>query len=322
MKVVSTWVLVLVGCGGTTDHRIQPGTGEATDGGVVARCSETLSFVIDHIMLPSDRADARLLGCDLDGQGGIDNQLGQELADFSALGVNVQRALEQSVATGKQVLLVDLCAADLKNVAAASFRVSVGRYLGPTWDPVVAFSGNGEFARDPTRGAILDGVIRNRLGQFGPGAVDLPVALVAGAEPLHLTLQSAQVFAVAIAEGGRRIDGARVCGGLSEPDISAQVIPAMAQLLVQRIAQGGDLAVQLCATFDGAHRCAPDAASCGRFSAGAAGPPTDCIRPSELETNATASAAIRPDVVVDGLPLMSFGIGFSAVPAVIRADVP
>src|SRR5579883_490540 len=101
-------------------------------------------YAVNKILVPMSRSDYAI---DLNGDGHVDNQLGNIIGALAAQNFDVQSQLDTAITGGSIVLLVDVQttanAYDTANAAAANDSVvGVTFYLGVPMKPVVPDGGN------------------------------------------------------------------------------------------------------------------------------------------------------------------------------------
>lgn len=283
-------------------------------GGIPPAAMSVGKYVSNKITLPSTSSQARDLGCDLDGNGVPDNQLGNILSALRGM-VDTQMGIDDAVNKGSVLVLFDVKSDSGAMTAAAGHAgvsVALGKYAGAMFDMATAFSGMGMFTIDGMK-YDLAGSIANGVGNFGPGNLTLKIALVAGAAPFSAALVNASVANVTISTAG--LMGGKICGAITESDLNNNVLPTIAMLLKDRVAQGGSTATTLCQIFDTMDpKCAATAAECANFSATMM-PPAGCISDVEIKENAIIKSVLKPDVTLNGTKALSIGLGFTAVVA-------
>ncbi len=293
-------------------------------------------FVMDSATVPANSAQARMDGLDLNGDGTVDNQLGDVLATLAGQGFKIQDTLTQAVNEGSIVLLGDYQAPDITmDTVTAGFQVLLGNGASaPTGAPVPApcngsadttcrlqFAGNGMFtvAADSPTDASLGGKTINGTFNGGPGTISLQIALGSTA-PIELDLIGARAQLSGLSATG--ITSGILAGALSQDDLNNKVIPAIhdqLEPLIQRDCCG-------LATSPGGATCnaaATPACGCTAGSTGAqiislfdTAIPKDCaVSIMEITTNGFIESLLAPDVTIGGVMALSLGVKVTAVGA-------
>ena len=205
-------------------------------------------FVANSLLVPMDRTT---YGMDLNGDGKVDNQLGNIIGALTANNLDTQGGVDTAICEGQVVLLMTETSADatFQNDAASGTLVQVGKqWPYPSPAPATCAAGTGgpkydgtdDFDLDTTfAGAQFDGRIVN--GAFNsnspvttksPVTVSLQLPLVAGAAPVQLTIVGAHIqFHYT---GGKIMNG-QINGAIRQKDVTDTIIPNVAALLNSRV---------------------------------------------------------------------------------------
>lgn len=275
-------------------------------------------YVVNQIFLASTAIEARDFGLNLDGddQDRPDNALGQITSIISGQldGLDLNAEIQLLVDAGEMLHLLDVQAVSLAD--AAGVGVTVRHALDTDGDPTDNFSGDELFAIDQTRGegtitgVIEDGMLRMELGS-APFAVTFPGL----GEPFLLQLSMARIEATVTPTG---IEGI-LAGGLSETEVTEQVVPILHEGLSRMIAR--DCVDGLCEpeSFGDLLLRVFDEDENGELSL------------DEFRNNSLADSLLAPDVDLlddegrfaprcDGVKEhLSVGLRFTAVPARIES---
>lgn len=283
------------------------------------------TYVVSHIQVPTNGAEATSLGLDIDGKandanGGIDNQLGMVLGNIGALAptLDIQGSIDGQVDEGGIILLTNLFAKDLASASGVGMWV----YLGDNPMPAACTDVNDMVCRKHLAGTGMFGIsassptdanLAGRIlaGKFtgGPGTVTLQIALSAGM-PIDLPLQKAKAELTGISATG--ITGGKIGGAIAKTDLETKVYPAIATTIrttfdrdcpstpPRTIANGcncmtGSTGKTLQSTFDKT--------------------PADCMI-SDSEVVGFVSGLVSPDIDLDGdgmADAVSLGVGVQAV---------
>ena len=280
-------------------------------------------YIMDELYIPTNATEARSIGVDIDGDGDIDNKLGQIMSLIPA-DEDPNVAIAENIAEGDIIILGRL-------VVDAGF---------PATDEAMAFqifqgdtdsgdatednlTGTGSALIDPSadRSLHLCGTITGNYLEAGPSQITITMSL-AGIN-LDITLDRAQ----AISEGTVDADGwedVMIGGGISQDTMVTNLLPAIVDWLNGDIRDDPDGSVWEfvrdsvdCAcdnTIEGCEQVVNQEGECVCWT-----PPDDPADPvsvTELMCNALLATALRPDVDIDGdqVPdLLSLGIRVSAI---------
>jgi hypothetical protein len=280
-------------------------------------------FVLDTITLPPTRND---FAFDVNGDGRVDNQLGNIIGALSAIGtLQPQQASDQALAAGQQVMLVDEVSTDpafITDSCAGSTLYNgkdhvpgpgVGTYqIEPSLQPG-AFAGtlaSSTFhSQNPVTSADVQ--VTLRLSILGPTPVDLPL------HGAHLQYQFS---------GGKLVAG-QLNGVVTQAVVQTMLIPRVATLLDDTVKANPTSAQssQIRTIFDTGDGAGGSCTNVG----GAPGAPNDgTISACEVAMNTIIKNVLAPDVQMfqNGVyapnPLntvkdsLSVGVGFTATPAI------
>src|SRR5688572_15161192 len=96
------------------------------DGGTIIPEGEHYQTVSKKAYVPTNNSQAREFGLDLNADGTVDNQLGMVLGTLSTMGFDIQGTIDEAVAEGSIILLVDFQTKDFTNTTAAGLKVLLG----------------------------------------------------------------------------------------------------------------------------------------------------------------------------------------------------
>ncbi len=290
------------------------------DGGVVDPAGDDHFYVANTINVPTSASEANVLGIDLDGDGSVDNALGQIMATLAGVGADPQGAIDSFLENGEMLQLFHVKATDLVAATGVGVAAYVGQDADDPVDPSNNFSGTGMFAIQPdtpTDSELVGDVVAGRL-RAGPDTMPLNIVIGPGTEPILVNLVGARVEADLSATN---LGNAKLGGALTAADIDAQLIPGIAaamQAMVDADCPGGT--------------CAPGSAGETILGLGFDANDDGMITADELRMSALISSLLQPDVDLfdadgnfdprsDGVnDSLSFGVGFTAVNAVF--DLP
>jgi hypothetical protein len=191
-------------------------------------------FVSVHIALPASRTDFAI---DLNGDGKLDNALGNVIGALQAQALDPQSVLDQANRNGQGLFLLGEFTTD---GTTSDTTCVVTRYLNALAQPNPDFSGAGQFTADPKLpsdvfgGTLVGGVfswptvpsvavpslpITLQLPLLGPGLVPLPLV---GASLRYSHTKSG-------------LTGGVLTGAVRQSDMQSTVIPALAAQLDQLV---------------------------------------------------------------------------------------
>jgi hypothetical protein len=293
----------LLGCGG--DEQEPPSGPHST-------------YVINSVTLPASTDQANELAFDLDDNGTKDNQLGRLVVTLMSQSFMAQATLDGALKSGSFILLVDFQAPSFASAAGAGFEVKIGKDPMPAActnpdDPATCgkhLDGNGSFAVSTMATASGKVVGPITSGTFDGGPGELAFALAVGGALIDFQLIGARVEASGISEAG--IATSQIGGAISKTDIDNKLIPAVHTQLVQVI----DSACPGNTPPD----CGCAAGSASKSLMGLLDTnPKDCnVTLEEVQGNDLLTQLLRPDVKIDGVDAVSFGLSGTAVKATIR----
>ncbi|MEZ4365788.1 MAG: hypothetical protein R2939_05810 [Kofleriaceae bacterium] len=298
-SLVATTAWGLVACGG------DDGGGTPTPEG------EHYTMAVDSVTTPASVSQANEYGLDLDGDGNKDNQLGMVLSVLGGMGLEVQPALTEAIDQGSVVLLADVQTTSFTSTAAAGLSVYLGANPSPapcvdendmTCRLHLAGTGSFDISADSPTDTTLAGPFVNGTFRGGPGTITLQLALTdAPAISLNLIGARAQLSDVSATGIGEGI----LAGAITEDDINNEVLPAVTTLVAGLVAEDCTPAGADCG-------CTPD--SSGEGVLDLFDDNMDCeITLAEIQGNAIVGSLLAPDVVINGEPSLSLGVGMTAV---------
>jgi hypothetical protein len=294
------------------------GGGDDDDGGVVVE-GEHHTYVVDSITVPDDNASSDALAFDLDGDGDIDNQLGDVLIALKqaagAGSFDLQASVDESVAQGDILLLADIQATDLSAAANAGLRVFFGANPNPAactddTDTVCGhhLDGTGTFdvASDP--GGVVGGDIIASRFTGGPGDLALQISFSGTLIEANLVAAKAEITGITATSFG----DTKIGGGIPEDDLNNEVLPAVHMTLV-------DIVERDCTGTGAMCGCMADSTGLTLLSI-FPDELADCMMTlDELKNNSLVSTLLRPDIDTDGDSMpdaLSIGVGATGTAAV------
>jgi hypothetical protein len=199
-------------------------------------------FVADSITLPQQRSDFAM---DLNGDGKLDNQLGNIVGALAAQNLNAQMNLDTAIANGTEVLLVEETASDplFANDVCASSRLYKGNNQAPGAppyhiDPLVS---PGVFT-----GSIASGRFNSTSPLVPPDVQTIVFLPLFGTSLTAFPLHGAHL---SFDFSGGKLIGGRINGAVRESDVQSKVIPDMTAGFNAQVAAGMN-AQQVLAIFD------------------------------------------------------------------------
>jgi hypothetical protein len=263
--------------------------------------SATHGYVTSSLEIPASSAQAKAYGRDIDGDGHVDNALGQLFAALTAQNVDFQSPMDAEIQHGHILMLHSLRTPSFTKTKKATWQVLFAQAT-PTPD----FSGGGTFTVDATapHSRIVRATIKRHRVQTTAGAFPIRIDLLGN--NLSLNLDRAEIFATCSKMG---CTSGRITGAVSQHDMNTKFIPVLAGALTAIISQdcpgpgpasctGGSTGQTLQSLFDANNDLV--------------------ISTSELTQNQLIKALLAPDVALrhhgkrDGV---SFGLGFTSVRA-------
>jgi hypothetical protein len=281
--------------------------------------------VVNTLTVPMDRMEFAL---DLNGDSRPDNQLGNIMAALNSQNLQPQIALSAAVASGDDLLLIDVTTSSFSSDPCAVTRV---QYANPQASP--DFSGSGSFtvASSPAPVSLL-GAIGSADFSTSEGAepISLQILLPFATALVPVTLIDAHLT-FSLSQDGTPTVG-QVNGAIRESDIMGQVIPEVARQLNLQVTTNATL-------FDGGPPNPNNSQLLQIFDVGCTsaglnfdGTPAEMgdgkIASCEVSQNAIIQAVLAPDVQLfdangnfapnpdnTSKDSLSVGVGFTAVGA-------
>jgi hypothetical protein len=252
-------------------------------------------FVADTLLVPESRSD---FAYDLNGDGKLDNQLGNIIGALAQQGLKTQDSVNEALMNGSVILLMHEKGADLTNNDCASVEIAVGNTM-----MMPDFTGNGMFTKNPAiGGGTLKGKITNGIFDSNPSSsattepkVTIQLPLVAGSDPLRLNITGAHIK---FTKSGDKVTTGQLNGGILKKDIDDVIVPNVAQLLSDRITADPNSStnMQILSLFDngGADEGCSGACKNKDGSCGVSGDKK--IQVCEVATNSIIKNVLAPDV--------------------------
>jgi hypothetical protein len=322
--LASAVVLSFAACGGSSSG----------DDDTVDPAGTSHTYVVDSVLLPTKAGDGAKYGLDLDGDGQVDNALGQILSALSSAAgsgsLDLQGSIDDQVLTANIILLANIKATDLAMANGVALEIFLGANPNPaactdTSDPPDITTcgqhlmGTGSFDIDPS--SPMDAQIVGKIigGQFsgGPGTVTLQITLSSVGAPINLNLIGARAKLPGITDGtiGSVASPGIIAGAVTQNDLDTQVIPAVADTVSAQITRD-------CYDMNGDPLGPPPGCGCPSGSTGATvislfdkdPQGGDCaVTVDEIKNNDLIKTLLAPDVNIDGTDALSVGVGVTAV---------
>lgn len=298
----------LAACGGDDGG----GDGDITPTG------EHYKYVVDGAKVPTNSTESTTLGMDLDGDGRVDNQLGTILTVLASTGFNATNAVRDSINDGTILLLADIQTPSFTESAGTGLEIHLGNSgtIMPapctSAEPPVCgqhLTGTGRFtiAADSPPGAKVVGAIAGGVFKGGPGKLTMQIAL-AGGQAFRINLIGARAELSNISAD--KVMTGKVAGAIPKSEFDGMIVPGVATQ-VNGIVQASCPAPRN-----------PPMCGCAAGSGGATiinlldTGPKDCnITAAEILSNPTLQTFLNADVMIDGTPALSVGLGVTAAKA-------
>ena len=309
---------LLVGCGGGGDKPIDAAIDVPVDVLIDAPPPPPghHHYVLDTLLVPTNNNEARDYGQDINGDTTIDNQLGMVIGTLASMGIDAQGTVTHSLSVGSTISLVDLYANDFTTEPAATVAMFVGATPMPgacagTSDTVCRhhLAGNATFTvpsgsptNTPLTGALVAGAMTT-----APGHLAVPLS-VFGSAPVLVTLIGAKIVLGQATDA--HIAMMKIGGAITQTEIDTKVIPAMRDGFQAAVAHD-------CTALTSPPACGCASGTNGKTYLGLFDTsPKDCsISITEVKNNNLINSLLTPDVMVEGVQALSFGVKATAVNA-------
>jgi hypothetical protein len=292
--------LFLLGCGSS-----DKGGGGGTSGMAYPNCPTCMhsKYVIgpksatDHgISVPASTTEARNMGCDINGDGSPDNQLGKVLSSIKTIApsFDVQATVDSSFTHGTLIALFDVeWTPAIDNPTTTGIKGYLGAHdMSDGMTAPQFYMGGGKFTVSMPAGDGFGGTIHSGAGTFGTGPLTVQIPLVDGQPPLPINLTHASVVGTF---SQTSITTGKLCGAIPADAIKTQILPAVGDLLSAVVQKGGSTANEITTLFDMQGHCATDANCQSSAPAGNC----HCITADELEASDAIKSALAPDLDLD-----------------------
>ena len=347
VKKLPTFVLAallgvaLVACGDGGDDDDD----DDDDDDVVDPNGEHYNSVFTTLALPTTPTLQNEYAMNIDGdpQDRGDNALGGVLATLALQDVDLQTPIDENIASGDIILLADVQATSLTQAAGVGLQI----LRGENPDPAACGTASGacvegacatageicvddmctpcslhleggatfDIAPDSPADSVMAGNIIGGAFTGGPGTVQIQLSLDATAPPITLNLKGARSEVTVAADG--TVSG-KLGGAITKEDIDTQVVPGVANLAMNAIANDCDPEME---------PCCPEGSTGGQFAMLFDADDNCEITLEEVQTNTIVTSVLQPDLdlfdadgnfnprVDDGKDSLSLGVGYTTVTA-------
>jgi len=301
--------------------------------------------VANALTVPQEKS---MFAMDLNGDGKLDNQLGNIIGALAAQNLDPQMGVNDSIKAGGVLLLLDQTASDLQNSTCGQVTVSVGNKpaMPPKYDGTDTFTVNTSIGGGSFKGVISNGFYNSNSPVTATDAtevvVNVQLPLVSGSDPITLKIHGGHLQ---FTRSGNMLTKGQINGAIKSTDVQTSIIPAVAKLLTDKVAgmmgmmstnqqildifdTGGQDSTPPsgCVNADGTPACknmtGPDAGTCAKAK-------DMIISTCEVATNSIIKNVLAPDVQMfsdDGTHYspssanahkdsLSLGLSFTAVQA-------
>jgi hypothetical protein len=315
ISLISLLPLSFTACGSSTTGDCTPGAG-----------GNTGKYVVDSLTVPMQRTDYAI---DLNGDGRVDNQLGNIIGALSGQGLNTQDGVTQAITGGNLIALLSETSADAtySNDTCAAATLQAGKTtpgMGPTMGAsymIDTSQAGGKFAGPITSAKFSSSPPSTTKT---PVTVALQLPLIAGSAPLQLTVIGAQLT---FTYSGGKLTGGQIHGAIKNTDVQGTIVPGVASLLTNKIKTDKASAMGLSST-DMQILQIFDTGGCTNADGTMATAMDQIISPCEVANNSIIKNVLAPDVQMFDASgnyapnaanttkdSLSLGLAFTAIPA-------
>jgi hypothetical protein len=251
-------------------------------------------YVANTVMVPQQRSDYAI---DLNGDGRVDNQLGNIIGALTGAGLNTQDGVNNAIMQGNLILLLDQTGSDLTNNDCAAAKVQVGKQMTM---PAPKFDGSDTLTVDTSigGGSLFGKITSSAFVSNNPATattnyqISIQLPLVSGAAPVQLNISGARI---SFTKMGNGLMKGQINGAIKSTDVQNTIIPNVANLLTMRLMTDptSSTSMQIKQLFDvgdgnGGNCTNPD---------GSMGVPNDGkIATCEVSMNSIIKNVLAPDV--------------------------
>jgi hypothetical protein len=225
--------VAIAGCGGGGDTSMMMMNSCTT-----ASTGSTLATVINKLVVPQQRAD---YAYDLNGDGKLDNQLGNIIGALSAQNLDTQMGVTDAVTMGNVILLLSEQSSDstYQSDTCASTTAQIGNSVTtpPKYDGTDSFTVNTTLGSGTFLGPIKAGAFNSNSPVTATNPVNITVLLplIAGATPVEMDITGAHIQYTEMANG---LAMGQIHGAIKNENVQGKIIPNVAQLLTNKVSSG------------------------------------------------------------------------------------
>jgi hypothetical protein len=287
-----------------------------------------VQYVWSDVTVPMQRSDYAI---DLNGDGRVDNQLGNIEGALVGQNIPVQAQATQSVTSGQSLTLVDEHAADLTTADCAAADVEAATAMASP-----DFSGAGHFTVDGSGkvGHFAGPITAGKFSSQPPSVAATPVTVTLNLPLLgsvtRLDVVGAHVQYTRGADG--KISGGQLNGAIRNSDVQTKLVPNVAVSLTAEVQAnpGTTTSIQILSIFDNGGKADPScsAGTCKNPDGSCAVAMDNKIDTCEVGSSGLIQNVLAPDVqLFDSAgnyhpnpdntmkDSLSIGVAFTAVPA-------
>lgn len=284
-------------------------------------------YIVAEMIQPTTAAEARTLGADLDGDGDIDNKLGQ-INSLFPWAETINEGIASQIRNGTIILLARLAVDRWPSDDYVGVQLLPGD-TDPTRDATednLTSTGHARVAPDADQTLVVCGELMAGYLATCPGTLEVPFVIFG--VPVTLPLERAALVSEGIVDAYGWAD-VMIGGAISRDTMQTDLLPALIERWNEDILEdpGGSTWGFIrnsidCACDDSIEGCENAVNGQGECECWSEDP-TDGTAPltvTEMMCNALLATALRPDVDTDGdmVPdLLSVGMKVNAVPVTI-----
>ncbi len=287
---------------------------------------DNYNYIMNKIQIPLNGTEAKTIGVDLDGDGTIDNKLGQIMALVPKAddGTTVNDALQTSIDNGTIILLGRLIMNQWPSDDVMAAQIFPGDTTsGDATADDLSGTGCALVSSTADQSLKLCGMVANNSLRVGPDSIQIALSL--SGVNMTISLDQAQ------AEGTVHEDSwsdVQVGGGITKENLNNELIPALVSWLNDATKKDptGSVGKFVLDSLDA--NCSTSAEGCEDVTNGSGdckawdpqNPVGDPLTDKEIKCSSLFAAALKPDVDIDGdgtKDLLSLGIKVSAVKVTI-----